>query len=74
MGLKSFWFLRPEEGPAPGVDQSYAFTGHFALNADLRVPDRLTRQIEEILGDACHGHEILYSTRILKKTGLRISA
>ena len=40
--------MRPEEGPAPGVDQSYAFTGHFALNADLRVPDRLTRQIEEI--------------------------
>jgi DNA-binding Lrp family transcriptional regulator len=31
------------------------------------------RQIAELLGDACRGHAILYSTRILKKTGLRIA-
>lgn len=31
------------------------------------------RQIAELLGDACRAHEILYSTRILKKTGLRIA-
>lgn len=30
------------------------------------------RQIAELLGEADRGHEILYSTRILKKTGLRI--
>jgi DNA-binding Lrp family transcriptional regulator len=30
------------------------------------------RRIAELLGDADRGHEILYSTRILKKTGLRI--
>ncbi len=30
--------------------------------------------IAELLGDASCGHEILYSTRILKKTGLRIGA
>ncbi len=30
------------------------------------------QQIAALLGDACHGHEILYSTRILKKTGLRL--
>lgn len=30
------------------------------------------QQIAELLGDACRGHEILYSTRILKKTGLRL--
>lgn len=30
--------------------------------------------IEELLGSACRGHDILYSTRILKKTGLRIAA
>lgn len=29
-------------------------------------------QIAARLGDACHGHDILYSTAILKKTGLRI--
>ncbi|MBI5752234.1 MAG: AsnC family transcriptional regulator [Hydrogenophilales bacterium] len=32
------------------------------------------KQIAELLGSACRGHEILYSTRILKKTGLRIGA
>ena len=38
--------------------------------------DEVQSQIERIaalLGDACRGHEILYSTRILKKTGLRIT-
>lgn len=29
--------------------------------------------IAEILGKACRAHDILYSTRILKKTGMRIS-
>jgi DNA-binding Lrp family transcriptional regulator len=28
--------------------------------------------IEALLGDRCRGHEVLYSKRILKKTGLRI--
>ena len=31
-----------------------------------------TAQIAALLGTACRGHEILYSTRILKKTGLRL--
>ena len=31
-------------------------------------------EIALLLGDACRGHDILYSTAILKKTGLRISA
>ena len=31
-------------------------------------------QIGRILGKACHHHDILYSSRILKKTGLRIGA
>lgn len=29
-------------------------------------------QIAALLGTACQGHDILYSTRILKKTGLRL--
>ncbi len=29
-------------------------------------------EIAAILGDACRGHDILYSSRILKKTGLRL--
>ncbi len=30
-------------------------------------------KIAALLGDACRGHEILYSSRILKKTGLRLA-
>jgi hypothetical protein len=29
-------------------------------------------EIAALLGSACRGHEVLYSSRILKKTGLRI--
>ncbi|MBB1491435.1 MULTISPECIES: AsnC family transcriptional regulator [unclassified Paracoccus (in: a-proteobacteria)] len=29
-------------------------------------------EVSAILGDTCRGHDILYSTRILKKTGLRL--
>jgi DNA-binding Lrp family transcriptional regulator len=29
--------------------------------------------IAELLGDACRTHDVLYSSRILKKTGLRIA-
>ena len=29
-------------------------------------------KIADLLGDACRGHDVLYSSRILKKTGLRI--
>ncbi len=30
-------------------------------------------QIQALLGDACHEHDVLFSSRILKKTGLRIA-
>jgi hypothetical protein len=30
-------------------------------------------EIATLLGDACRTHDILYSTAILKKTGLRIA-
>jgi len=29
--------------------------------------------ISRVLGDACRGHDLIYSSRILKKTGLRVS-
>lgn len=31
------------------------------------------RHVEALLGAACRGHDILYSTAILKKTGLRLT-
>ena len=33
---------------------------------------RQAAEIDALLGPACHGHEILYATAILKKTGLRL--
>lgn len=35
--------------------------------------ERQASEIAALLGAACHAHDILYSTAILKKTGLRIS-
>ena len=36
--------------------------------------ERLALQIHCLLAEDCRGHDILYSTRILKKTGLRLPA
>ncbi|MEX2650291.1 MAG: AsnC family transcriptional regulator [Alphaproteobacteria bacterium] len=36
--------------------------------------DEDARVIADLLGDACRARDVLYSTRILKKTGLRIGA
>jgi siroheme decarboxylase len=35
--------------------------------------ERQAGEIAALLGEACQGHEILYSTAILKKTGLRLT-
>lgn len=39
---------------------------------DRNEVEALTSQIVDLIGNANQGHEVLYSTRILKKTGLRI--
>lgn len=39
---------------------------------DRNEVETKTAQIAELLGDHCKAHTILYSTKILKKTGLRI--
>ncbi len=41
--------------------------GKTAEAAELQI-----QQIANLLGEHCRAHEVLYSTRILKKTGLRI--
>lgn len=41
---------------------------------DRREVIGYTTRIQQILGKACRQHDILYSSRILKKTGLRIGA
>lgn len=35
--------------------------------------EQQAKVLRDCLGDACHDHRILYSTRILKKTGLRLT-
>jgi DNA-binding Lrp family transcriptional regulator len=35
--------------------------------------EREAARIRALLGEACHGFDILYSTAILKKTGLRLA-
>ncbi|HEY5702320.1 MAG TPA: Lrp/AsnC family transcriptional regulator [Gammaproteobacteria bacterium] len=39
---------------------------------DKHTTDQYINQIREILGDAARSYDVLYSTRLLKKTGLRI--
>lgn len=66
----------------PGVSHCYRRPRHlplwpYNLFAMLHGPTRAhvqqqAMQIAELLGDACHAHDILYSTAILKKTGLRL--
>jgi DNA-binding Lrp family transcriptional regulator len=43
---------------------------HGHTRADV---ERQASEIEQLLGDASRGHDILYSSAILKKTGLRLS-
>jgi hypothetical protein len=67
LGFVSHCYLRPRARP----DWPYN------LFAMLHGPDRATveahrAEVAAILGDACASHDILYSTRILKKTGMRL--
>jgi DNA-binding Lrp family transcriptional regulator len=43
---------------------------HGRTRADV---ERQAQQIQALLGDACRGHDILYSSAILKKSGLRLT-
>jgi len=66
----------------PGVSHCYRRPRHlphwpYNLFAMLHGPNRAhveqqAEQIAGLLGDACRAHDILYSTAILKKTGLRL--
>ena len=40
---------------------------------DREEAERQIAVITDLLGDACRAHDVLYSTRILKKTGLRFA-
>ena len=74
--------LGEKVGALPGVSHCYRRPRHgdawpynlFAMlhgrsRADV---ERQMLQIHCLLGDACRSHDVLYSTAILKKTGLRL--
>lgn len=74
--------LGAQVGALPGVSHCYRRPRRlpqwpynlFAMlhgRSRAEVVDQAAR-IEALLGAACRGHDILYSTAILKKTGLRI--
>lgn len=67
LGFVSHCYLRPRALPE----------WPYNLFAMLHGRDRATveahrAEVAALLGDVCAGHDILYSTRILKKTGMRL--
>jgi DNA-binding Lrp family transcriptional regulator len=71
-------------GALPCVSHCYRRPRHlpdWPYNLFAMVHGRSREEVEEkarsiaaLLGEACRGHEVLYSTRILKKTGVRLKA
>ncbi len=64
----SHCYRRPR---APGVWPYNLFAMLHGRSRDEVVAQSL--KVREVLGSACRAHEILYSTEILKKTGIRLS-
>ncbi len=70
-------------GRLPGVSHCYRRTRHlpewpynlFVMLHGRSRPEveRQAQAVARLLGDACRAHDILYSTQLLKKTGLRLS-
>jgi DNA-binding Lrp family transcriptional regulator len=65
----SHCYLRPRQ---PGVWPYNLFA--MLHGADREVVYAKVRQITRLLGKQCRGHDILFSSAVLKKTGLRLAA
>ena len=71
-------------GQLPGVSHCYRrprVLPHWPYNLFVMLHGRSRDEVQQqanavaaLLGDACRGHDILYSTAILKKTGVRLKA
>ena len=74
--------LGPRVGALPAVSHCYRRPRHlpdWPYNLFAMIHGRSRAEVEaqvaeiaKLLGSACHGHDVLYSTAILKKTGLRL--
>lgn len=67
LGFVSHCYRRPRALPVWSYNLFAMVHGH---NRD--EVERCARQINDLLAGACRAHDILYSSRILKKTGLRL--
>ncbi|MDH3742722.1 MAG: Lrp/AsnC family transcriptional regulator, partial [Hyphomicrobiales bacterium] len=65
----SHCYLRPRHLPLWPYNMFAMVHGHERSEVEDKV-----RVIAELLGTAAAQHDVLYSSRILKKTGLRIAA
>ena len=66
-GLVSHCYRRPRALPVWPYNLFAMVHGH-----DRDEVERCARQINDLLAGACRAQDILYSSRILKKTGLRL--
>ena len=74
--------LGPRVADLPGVSHCYRRPRHlpewpynlFAMlhGTSRAAVEQQAQEIAELLGSACRSHDILYSSAILKKTGLRL--
>ncbi|MFB9885824.1 siroheme decarboxylase subunit beta [Balneatrix alpica] len=67
LGFVSHCYLRPRHLPLWPYNLFAMLHGHSYAEVE-----QLAEQIATLLGGYCQGHELLYSTRILKKTGMRL--
>ena len=67
LGFVSHCYRRPRALPVWPYNLFAMVHGH-----DRDEVERCARQINDLLAGACRAQDILYSSRILKKTGLRL--
>lgn len=68
LAFVSHCYLRPRHLPAWPYNLFAMVHGRSRQEVAVQVA-----VIAALLGDVCHGHDVLYSSRILKKTGLRLT-
>ena len=68
LSFVSHCYLRPRALPDWPYNLFAMLHGHSRDEVEAR-----RTEVAALLGEACRGHDILYSTRILKKTGLRLT-